>query len=179
MATIYTLNGKVLKNSANDKWLVKKPEPEPETYKLDSTTLEGYGYGMGSGYIGGIWRGPEYPNRYNGYGHKLRITVRNNITLGLPGDGPKQIAGWYLATTAAGYVSAGPSFILATYFISNSDANIPVGVYEFDLEDYNDDTADYGKYIFLVFGKATTSTAGYTQVTTMETLMNNVTMEIV
>lgn len=27
MSTIYTLNGKVLKNSANDKWLAKKEAP--------------------------------------------------------------------------------------------------------------------------------------------------------
>ena len=27
MSTIYTLNGKVLKNAANDKWLAKKEAP--------------------------------------------------------------------------------------------------------------------------------------------------------
>lgn len=170
MSTIYTFNGKVLKNSANDKWLTKKEAPA--TYKLDSTTLEGYGYSMGAGWIGGIWRGPNYPNGYDAAGHKLRITVLNNITLGTL-DG--QLKGWYLAT-ADSYVSAGPSAV-NTYFISNSDANIPAGVYEFDLQDNAHD--DYGKYIFLAFAKATTTTAGYTQVTTMETLMNNVTMEIV
>ena len=31
MSTIYTLNGKVLKNSANDKWLIKAPPPEEVT----------------------------------------------------------------------------------------------------------------------------------------------------
>lgn len=175
MATIYTLNGKVLKNSANDKWLIKKEEPD--TYKLDSTTLEGYGYSMGNDYIGGIWRGPDYPNGYNAAGHKLRITVRNPITVGLNIDSNYgQIQGWYLDTTAAGYVSAGPTAI-NTYFISNSVVNIPVGVYEFDLLDYAYD--DYGKYIFLTFSKATTTTAGYTQITTMEALMDNITMEII
>ena len=29
MTTVYTLNGKVLKNSANDKWLSKKEAPTP------------------------------------------------------------------------------------------------------------------------------------------------------
>lgn len=174
MATVYTLNGKVLKNAANDKWLVKKPEPE--TYKLDSTTLEGYGYDMGNGFIGGIWRGPDYPNGYDSTGHKLRITVLNNITIGINID-YKQIRGWFLDTTSSGYISAGPTAIPASYFIGASDANIPAGVYEFDLVDYA--SGDYGKYIFLAFTKATTTTAGYTQVTTMETLMNNVTMEII
>lgn len=174
MSTVYTLNGKVLKNAANDKWLTKKEEPA--TYKLDSTTLEGYGYGMGESGIGGIWRGPDYPNGYDGAGHKLRITVLNNITLGLTND---QLRGWYLAT-AESYTSNGPAAVApSTYFISNSDANIPAGVYEFDLLHNPYVEGSHGKYIFLAFRKATTSTTGYTQVTTMETLMNNVTMEIV
>lgn len=173
MSTIYTLNGKVLKNSANDKWLIKKEAPA--TYKLDDTSLEGYGYAMGNNYIGGIWRGPDYPNGWNGSGHKLRITVRNNITLGI-GDSYGQIKGWYLAS-ADSYVSAGPVCISSySYFISSTEVNIPAGVYEFDLQSAS---GAQGKYIFLAFAKATTSTAGYTQVTTMETLMNNVTMEIV
>ena len=29
MSTVYTLNGKVLKNAANDKWLTKKETPQP------------------------------------------------------------------------------------------------------------------------------------------------------
>lgn len=32
MSTIYTLNGKVLKNSANDKWLTKKEAPPTPSY---------------------------------------------------------------------------------------------------------------------------------------------------
>ena len=35
MSTIYTLNGKVLKNSANDKWLIKVPPPP----SFDSVTI--------------------------------------------------------------------------------------------------------------------------------------------
>ena len=139
---------------------------------------EGYGYDMGSTYIGGIWRGPDYPNGYNSSGnHKLRITVRNNITLGLGSGSSGQIYGYYL-NSADSYVSSGPgAMAYHEYFISSSDVKIPAGVYEFDLLD----TAQgyYGKYIFMTFGKATTSTAGYTQVTTMETLMNNIMMEII
>ena len=29
MSTVYTVNGKVLKNAANDKWLTKKEAPQP------------------------------------------------------------------------------------------------------------------------------------------------------
>lgn len=177
MSTIYTVNNKVLKNSANDKWLTKKEAPAG--YILDSTNLEGAGYDMGNpnSFIGGIWRGPEYPNGYDGTGHKLRITVRNNITIGLGNDSNKQIVGWYLNTTAAGYVSAGPNCLMPAYFISDSDVNIPVGVYEFDFTTQS--TGDYGKYLFLVFAKASTTTAGYTSITSIDDLLNNVTMEIV
>lgn len=39
MSTIYTLNGKVLKNSANDKWLIKSvPPPPPEEVTIGTQT---------------------------------------------------------------------------------------------------------------------------------------------
>lgn len=38
MSTIYTLNGKVLKNSANDKWLIKAVPPPPEEVTIGTQT---------------------------------------------------------------------------------------------------------------------------------------------
>lgn len=38
MSTIYTLNGKVLKNSANDKWLIKKEGPTFDSVTIGSQT---------------------------------------------------------------------------------------------------------------------------------------------
>jgi uncharacterized protein (TIGR02145 family) len=39
MSTIYTLNGKVLKNAANDKWLIKAvPPPPPEEVTIGTQT---------------------------------------------------------------------------------------------------------------------------------------------
>jgi len=72
MSTIYTLNGKVLKNAANDKWLAKKEAPAG--FVMDASnaiyTQVGTGY-----YI--AWQGPAYPDGYNGNG-KQYILVNNN-----------------------------------------------------------------------------------------------------
>lgn len=38
MSTIYTLNGKVLKNSATDKWLIKAVPPPPEEVTIGTQT---------------------------------------------------------------------------------------------------------------------------------------------
>lgn len=39
MSTVYTLNGKVLKNSANDKWLIKKEGPDYNPLGLPPNTV--------------------------------------------------------------------------------------------------------------------------------------------
>lgn len=74
MSTVYTLNGKVLKNAANDKWLAKKEAPagfvmnaSNATYVLNDTTY----------FV--VWQSPSYPECYNGDG-KQYILVNNNST---------------------------------------------------------------------------------------------------
>lgn len=73
MATIYTLNGKVLKNASNGKWLVKA---EPVGFVMDGSnatyTLQGSMYFVS-------WQSPSYPDVYNGDG-KQYILVNNNAT---------------------------------------------------------------------------------------------------
>lgn len=38
MSTIYTVNGKVLKNAANDKWLIKAVPPDPQEVTIGTQT---------------------------------------------------------------------------------------------------------------------------------------------
>lgn len=58
MATVYTLNGKVLKNSANDKWLIKKegsviiqPNVSPDASTYTSASLYNGPYMSQSGEV--------------------------------------------------------------------------------------------------------------------------------
>lgn len=76
MSTIYTLNGKVLKNAANDKWLTKKEAPAG--FVMDGSNVQiAYIESMGQCYAS--WEGPAYPSGYNGNG-KQYILVNNNAT---------------------------------------------------------------------------------------------------
>lgn len=71
MSTIYTVNGKVLKNAANDKWLTKKETPV-FVMNASNATIEVSGT---SSYVS--WQSPTYPNVYNGDG-KQYILVNTN-----------------------------------------------------------------------------------------------------
>lgn len=69
MSTIYTLNGKVLKNAANDKWLAKKEAPAGFVMDASNATING-------NFI--YWQSPSYPNGYDGNGKSY--TVVNNYS---------------------------------------------------------------------------------------------------
>ena len=73
MSTIYTVNGKVLKNAANDKWLKKKEIP---LFVMDASNAT---YIFKSGVVYVRWQSPAYPDEYNGNG-KQYILVNNNST---------------------------------------------------------------------------------------------------
>lgn len=78
MSTVYTVNGKVLKNSANYKWLTKKEAPAGfvmNARNVVNTT------GIGTG-TGGIiaWEGPNYPNTCNLSGKTLQVKITSTIT---------------------------------------------------------------------------------------------------
>ena len=73
MSTVYTLNGKVLKNAANDKWLTKKEEPA--------------GFIMNASNVAGsytdktLWEGPNYPDAWDGEGKTIIMTVSEDVSL--------------------------------------------------------------------------------------------------
>lgn len=75
MSTIYTLNGKVLKNAANDKWLAKKEAPAGFVMNASNAiyTLLGNSY-----YI--AWQGPAYPDGYNGNSKQYILVNNNTVT---------------------------------------------------------------------------------------------------
>jgi hypothetical protein len=74
MSTVYTLNGKVLKNAANDKWLAKKEAPAGFVMNASNVTITVDSSGQVA-YL--AWQGPAYPNGYNGEGKQF-IVVNNN-----------------------------------------------------------------------------------------------------
>lgn len=78
MSTIYTFNNKVLKNSSNDKWLIKKEAPAGFVMNASNaiyTPVDMWGYNL----IYVNWEVPTYPDEYNG-GGKHYILVNNNTT---------------------------------------------------------------------------------------------------
>ena len=74
MSTVYTLNGKVLKNAANDKWLAKKEAPAG--FVMNASNAE---YIERSGGYWVYWQSPSYPDAYNGNGKQYTL-VNNNST---------------------------------------------------------------------------------------------------
>lgn len=73
MTTIYTVNNKVLKNSANDKWLIKKEAPAG--FVMNASNIAGtYTYNT-------LWEGPNYPEAWDGEGKTIRIIVSEDVTL--------------------------------------------------------------------------------------------------
>lgn len=76
MTTVYTVNNKVLKNSATDKWL-KKPDATAgfvmNASNATYTQISGAAYWIS-------WEGPNYPDGYNGNG-KQYILVNNNTEI--------------------------------------------------------------------------------------------------
>jgi hypothetical protein len=71
--TVYTSNGKVLTNSANDKWLKKKAG-----FVMDASNATYITGQYGDIFV--TWQSPSYPDTYNGNG-KQYILVNNNDSL--------------------------------------------------------------------------------------------------
>lgn len=86
MSTIYTINGKVLKNSANDKWLTKKETPAPsdeviigtQTWKSVNLAVNDGGSGITS-YNVGVVNGVDLGTQYY-YDQTAAVRVANSIT---------------------------------------------------------------------------------------------------
>ena len=77
MSTVYTVNGKVLKNSANYKWLTKKEAPAGFVMNA-SNVVNISGVPGASGIIG--WEGPNYPDNCNLSGKTLQVKITSTIT---------------------------------------------------------------------------------------------------
>ena len=97
MSTIYTVNGKVLKNADNGKWLTKKETPV-FVMNASNATITNTGNTI---YV--TWQSPTYPNVYNGGGKQYTL-VNTNATApqstsqlmyanGVAGNGPSAISG--------------------------------------------------------------------------------------
>ena len=71
MSTIYTLNGKVLKNSATDKWLAKKEAPAG--FVMNASNAQ---YDVQQSFTYLYWESPSFPNGYDGNG-KQCVIVNN------------------------------------------------------------------------------------------------------
>lgn len=77
MSTVYTVNGKVLKNSSNDKWLVKKETPAGFVMNA-SNVINTLGNPGESGMI--VWEGPNFPDYCNLSGKTLQVKITSTIT---------------------------------------------------------------------------------------------------
>lgn len=77
MSTVYTVNGKVLKNSANNKWLTKKEAPAGFVMN-SSNVINTLGTPGSSGMI--VWEGPNFPDYCNLSGKTLQVKITSTIT---------------------------------------------------------------------------------------------------
>ena len=87
MSTIYTVNGKVLKNAYNGKWLTKKEAPE---FVMDASnaTIDG---------AYAIWESPTFPEAFNGDGKTLEVTISSAPEMNYTG-----MPMYYVGTTGTG-----------------------------------------------------------------------------
>lgn len=77
MSTVYTVNGKVLKNRANDKWLTKKEAPAGFVMNASNVVNT---FQM-NGTLGIIaWKGPNFPDNCNLSGKTLQVKITSTIT---------------------------------------------------------------------------------------------------
>lgn len=131
MSTIYTLNGKVLKNSANDKWLAKKEAPAGFVMDASNATIS-------NNYA--IWEGPNYPDGYDGEGKTLQITIKES------GCSFANLSIYYNSTDKTNY--KGPQALNAWNNPSGDYGDAPIGTYTTTLSS-NPAGGDYGKYLVL------------------------------
>ena len=135
MSTVYTVNGKVLKNIANHKWLTKKEAPAGfvmNARNVVNTT------GIGTA-TGGIiaWEGPNYPDTCNLSGKTLQVKITSTIT----------------ANT-----SSGSSRFMYSYVNNSGGPDIAAitetqpGTYTYVCNDNPAESSSFGKYLTLELG---------------------------
>lgn len=128
MSTVYTLNGKVLKNAANDKWLAKKEAPAG--FVMDASNVvsssDGYAY----------WASPSNPNAYDGDGKTIQLTVSETIGSGRTGVSYPIL---YTSSTQGG----GPEAAL----FDTTDGFIQPGTYTVQMASNPAYSQGYGAYL--------------------------------
>lgn len=133
MATIYTINGKVLKNVTTGKWLAKKEAPAG--FVMNSTNSVGTSSGVFT-----YWNGPNYPERCDLEGKTVIVTVTEAITI------PFQDWRISYATRTDGQEERMPLIDYQT----PTDGIITPGTYTYTAKRNPTPVSyDYGKYIAL------------------------------
>lgn len=129
MSTIYTLNGKVLKNSANDKWLTKKEAPAG--FVMNASNV------VATSYTAAYWEGPNYPDAWQGAGKTVKLSVSEDITTPY-----SSFRICYATRTDGQEEQAG-----LTDYISVTDNTLHAGTYTYTGENNWGMSYNYGKYI--------------------------------
>ena len=133
MSTVYTVNGKVLKNSANAKWLTKKEAPAGFVMNASNA----FSTNQMNGTLGIIaWKGPNFPDNCNLSGKTLQVKITSTIT----------------ANT-----SSGSSRFMYSYVDNSGGPDVAAitetqpGTYTY-VCDNNPAESTYGKYLTLELG---------------------------
>lgn len=112
--TVYTYNDKVLKNTANDKWL-KKPEA-PAGFVMNASNV------VGTNSNSATWHSPTYPEMYNGNGKHAQFILHEDLT------DVGRISVFYVKS--GNPWSGGPETVV--YSVSLA-VTLPAGTYDFTL----------------------------------------------
>lgn len=145
MSTIYTLNGKVLKNAANDKWLAKKEAPAG--FVMNASNVANIYITGNIGYIS--WEGPNFPNGYDGNGKHYILVNNNSDSEGYSSD--------YGLMYSQSVGNGGPNAISGT-------AMTTIGQSEGTISSNGAGTASgFGKYLTLFLQKSEGITQEYAQ----------------
>ena len=127
MSTVYTVNGKVLKNSANNKWLTKKEAPVGFVMNA-SNVINTLGTPGSSGMI--VWEGPNFPDYCNLSGKTLQVKITSTITANT--DKGSSLFMYVMANSGGGPTIAAITETQPgtyTYVCDNNPAGTPFGKY--------------------------------------------------
>lgn len=134
--TVYTYNDKVLKNSANDKWLKKPEAPAGFVMNASNATISNNTAN---------WESPNYPEYCDLGGKTAIVTISETISA-------TNLTLYYSANLAS---SAAPS----AFVLSDSNNQISAGTYTLTLSNNQATPAQgaYGKYLTMFrYGPDTT-----------------------
>lgn len=138
MSTVYTLNGKVLKNSANDKWLTKKEAPAGFVMNASNVVATWQYENETRGVV--VWEGLNYPDTCNLEGRTLQVKITDTITANSLRGGQE----FMYAKGTTGNDMGGPDAVLIT--------ETEPGTYTYTCANNPALSAGYGKYLSVELG---------------------------